>query len=54
MMKPRAEIKIGWTTDGGGSGMKFLKIIFLSWNHGFTYICHSSAQLYSVILSIVA
>jgi len=27
-MEPRAEIKkIGWATDGGGSNMKFFKII---------------------------
>jgi len=27
MTEPRAEIKIGWATDGGGSCMKFFKII---------------------------
>jgi len=28
MMEPRAEIKkIGWATDGGGSDMKFFKLI---------------------------
>jgi len=35
MMEARAEFKkIGWATDGGGSDMKFFKII-LTWNHGF-------------------
>jgi len=27
-MEPRAEIKIGWATDGSGSGMKFCKKLF--------------------------
>jgi len=27
MMEPCAEVKIGWATNGGGSGMKFFKII---------------------------
>jgi len=30
MMEPRAEIKnniLGWATDGGGSGLKFFKLI---------------------------
>jgi len=27
MMEPRAKIKKGWATDGGGSSMKFFKII---------------------------
>jgi len=27
MMEPRTEIKIGRATDGGGSGMKFFKIV---------------------------
>jgi len=32
MMEARAEIKktLGWTTDGGGSGMKFFKIILFN------------------------
>jgi len=28
MTEPRAEIKIGWATDRGGSGMKFFKKYF--------------------------
>jgi len=27
MTEPRPNIKIGWVTDGGGSSMKFFKII---------------------------
>jgi len=35
-MEPRAEInKLGWVTDGGGSGIKFVNFI-LTWNHGLS------------------
>jgi len=32
----RRAVKIGRSTDGGGSGLKFFKII-LTWNHGFNH-----------------
>ena len=30
MMEPGDEIKIGWATDGGDSGMKFFKIVYFN------------------------
>jgi len=30
--------KIGRSTDGGGSGLKFFKITILTWNHGLITI----------------
>ena len=35
MIKPRAEIKIKWATNGGDSGMKFFKIILFRPNMAF-------------------
>jgi len=55
VMEPRAEIKIGWATDGGGSGMKFFKNDFLLTCHsdlfGITHLSVLDTVLFTFCVS---
>jgi len=41
MTEPCPEIKkkLRWATDGGSSGVKFVKKFILTWNHSCSWTC---------------